>query len=381
MIKNKNVSIKKISILIISLTIIIITILNIDNIKNFYLSKTTGYNIETIEAFIENNPYDNIKNYKYSKTLENILNTRYYNPKHLKEYVNITYIENENFFKNTSLLLDKGYSSTDINNIYSKLTEESINILIENDYIKDIINMISINYFKEDKLERYIKYYKKGGLDVESIIIYVNIGLDKDYYIDAINIENQEDIDVLVNKYNKLQEDYIPKDLIEVSKKFGNILLKKEAAIAFNNMCNNALKENINIYGGSGYRSYEYQKNLYNKYVKQDGLEIAETYSARPGYSEHQTGLAIDIMNKNWQYINETDKEFNWLKDNSYKYGFILRYPKDKENITGYIYEPWHFRYIETNLATEITRQNITYEEYVAKNSWQNSYVIIKLYT
>lgn len=339
--------------------VLLIAIILLINIKDITLNKILKK--ETTYTFIENDTY--------SKTLEHILNTKYYNEIYLNEYNNIKYIENKYFLRNITKLLEKGYTAKEINIINNKLTDKSINVLINNEYIKDIINMISINYFKEEKLERYIDYYKIEKLDIESIITHVNIGLDKEYYINTINIENQEEINVLVNKYNKLQEDYIPKDLIEISKKFGNISLKKEAAIAFNNMCTNAAKENINIYGGSGYRSYEYQKNLYNKYVYQDGLEEAETYSARPGYSEHQTGLAVDIMNKNWQYINETDKEFSWLKNNSYKYGFILRYPKDKENITGYIYEPWHFRYIGTILAKEITSQNITYDEYVAKNS------------
>ena len=132
-------------------------------------------------------------------------------------------------------------------------------------------------------------------------------------------------------------------------------------------MCNAAKLENISIYSGSAYRSYSYQQNLYNRYAKVDGIAKTDTYSARAGYSEHQTGLAIDIMNANWGYIDKTDKEYTWLINNSYKYGFILRYPEDKEKITGYMYEPWHYRYVGIDLATELVKENLTYEEYIAK--------------
>lgn len=366
--KKKKLSIKKISILTV-LIILIITIiafvLNFNNLKNIYLSKITGYNKETIEAFIENNIYNEIKEHEYSKTLEAILNTEYYNQEHINEYFEITYIEKDNFLDYTSKLLDKGYNGDDINNIYSKLTDESINILIENNYIKDIANIISINYFNEKNLERYIKYYETEKLDIETILTYVNIGLDYEYYTNVSNIENQDDILVLVNKYNKLQNDYVPKDLEQVS--YGTGKLKKEARIAFDEMCAASRKDNISIHGGSGYRSYSYQLNLYNNYVALDGKAIADTYSARAGHSEHQTGLAMDILNGSWKFIAESDKEYTWLINNSYKYGFILRYPEGKENITGYMYEPWHYRYVGVELATELTELGLTYEEYIAK--------------
>jgi len=379
--RKKKLSIKKISILIIFVVVITTLILNASNIRNIYLSKVTGYNKDTVAVFIENDIYNDIKDHKYSKTLETILNTEYYNEKYLQEYLDIEYIENNTFLKNTSSLLDKGYKSTDINNIYSKLTEASISILLENDYIKDITNIISINYFHEDKLARYINYYQKEELDIETILTYVNIGLDNDYYTNVIDIEDQENITVLVNKYNKLQSSYVPSDLKNISSKYGYGQLKAEAATAFEEMCAAAKKDNITIYGGSGYRSYSHQSRLYNNYVARDGKVEADTYSARPGYSEHQTGLAMDIMNGRWGYVDDTDKEYTWLVNNSYKYGFILRYLEGKEEITGYMYEPWHYRYVGIDLATEITKLGITYDEYVAKNSWQNAYVIIKLYT
>lgn len=376
--KNNNKLIIAVPIVLVLFTILI---LNANNIRILYLSKTTGYQEETIEVFLDENLYSKIKNHEYSKTLEVVLNTEYYNQKHIDAYLNITFLDNDNFLKNISLLLDQGYNASNINNINNKLNNDSINILINNDYIKDIENILSIEYFKETNLERYLKYYQKEKLDIETIITYVNIGLDNSYYTNITNIENQDALLVLVNKYNKLQKDYVPKDLENISSKYGTGQLKKEAKIAFEKMCQAAKQDKITIYGGSGYRSYSHQRNLYYRYVAQDGQTEADTYSARAGHSEHQTGLAMDIMNGRWGYIDKSDKEYTWLINNSYKYGFILRYLEGKEKITGYMYEPWHYRYVGTELATEITKLGITYDEYVAKNSWQKAYVIIKLYT
>ena len=122
--------------------------------------------------------------------------------------------------------------------------------------------------------------------------------------------------------------------------------------------------ENLNIYLSSGFRSYSTQDRIYNNYVARDGKEAADTYSARPGYSEHQSGLAFDV-----NQINDTfndSAEAKWLANNCYKYGFILRYPKGKEDITGYKYESWHFRYVGVDLATKLYNNGdwITLEEY-----------------
>lgn len=112
----------------------------------------------------------------------------------------------------------------------------------------------------------------------------------------------------------------------------------------------------------SGFRSYTVQKNLYNSYVRRDGAENADRYSARPGHSEHQTGLAFDI-----NYADDRFKgtpEASWLAENAYKYGFILRYPEGKEPITGYMFEPWHYRYVGVENAAKIYASGLTLEEY-----------------
>ena len=113
----------------------------------------------------------------------------------------------------------------------------------------------------------------------------------------------------------------------------------------------------------SGYRSYQTQNSIYNSYVSRWGIEYTDTVSARPGHSEHQTGLAFDVGELSNSY-GET-KAGIWLKENCHKYGFIIRYLKGKESITGYSYEPWHIRYVGVEVATEIMQKNITLEEYL----------------
>lgn len=133
---------------------------------------------------------------------------------------------------------------------------------------------------------------------------------------------------------------------------------------AFNKMQAAAKVDGLNIYISSGFRSYSYQKTLYNNYVNRDGVVAADTYSARAGHSEHQSGLAFDVNTINNSFANT--EEGKWLNDNCYKYGFILRYPNGKSDETGYQYEPWHFRYVGVELAEKLYNNGnwITVEDY-----------------
>ncbi|MBY0222193.1 MULTISPECIES: M15 family metallopeptidase [Sporosarcina] len=144
----------------------------------------------------------------------------------------------------------------------------------------------------------------------------------------------------------------------------------KEARAAFDEMAAAAATSGINLQAFSTYRSYDYQVTLYNRYVERDGREAADRYSARPGYSEHQTGLAFDIgevnHEKHWASTSFGDTEAaKWLGANANQYGFILRYPEGKEEITGYMHESWHYRYVGKEKAEQIFKRNITLEEYL----------------
>lgn len=227
-----------------------------------------------------------------------------------------------------------------------------------------------ISYFKMENLDRYISYKNKNkDLSDEQIIKDVNMDLDKKQYEDMHETINLNKINILVNKHNYLKEDYVPENLKNLSSTYAlsNMKMVEEAANAFESLSKDASKENYKVIAMSTYRSYEYQVDLYNKYVKSDGKEAADTYSGRPGNSEHQTGLAVDVYNQTETYTNfEKTKEYNWMQENAYKYGFILRFPKDKENETGYEFESWHYRYVGKDIATYIHKHNITLEEYIA---------------
>ena len=228
-----------------------------------------------------------------------------------------------------------------------------------------------ISYYKKENKERYIAYEKENPtLTLEQIITYVNIGLDNPYYTNTKPADNLNTNLLLVNKYNYLTEDYVPSNLENISTTYARsgMQLVKEAKEAFETLSENAKKDGMNVIAMSSYRSYDYQVNLYNNYVAQDGKEAADKYSARPGYSEHQTGLAVDVYNLDLPYTSfEETEEFTWMQENAYKYGFILRFPKDKVDITGYQYESWHYRYVGKKVAKEIKDNNLPLEEYIAK--------------
>lgn len=178
---------------------------------------------------------------------------------------------------------------------------------------------------------------------------------------------------ILVNKQNPLSRDFVPENLVMPKVRFynpGNIeknYMEKEAAKALEDMFNAAKSEGINLIAVSGYRSYEYQSNLYERSIKENGKD--QMGSAAPNESEHRTGLAMDITGTSGGTIQESfgkTKEGKWLAANCYKYGYIIRYPENKTHITGYIYEPWHVRYVGTELASKIHSSGLTMEEITA---------------
>lgn len=227
-----------------------------------------------------------------------------------------------------------------------------------------------IDYFNDSYLNRYINYQENNPtISTKQVIKDVNMNLDLTHYEDKIPARNLNNKFILVNKYYYLEEDYVPNELEELSNQYAlnNMKMVKEAKDAFEEMSKEAKKEGLKIIAMSTYRDYAYQTDLYNKYVKQDGKEAADTYSGRPGFSEHQTGYAVDVYNDDESYTNfHVTEEFKWMQEHAKEYGFILRFPEGKENETGYQYESWHYRYVGLEAATYITEKNITLEEYYA---------------
>lgn len=182
---------------------------------------------------------------------------------------------------------------------------------------------------------------------------------------------------ILVNKVNPVDRNYIPDDLAEIryyvpDRAAATRYMRAEAAEAFHRLVEAAAAEGYEIRMTTAYRSYDFQKILFDNYVAKEGEERANTYSARPGQSEHQTGLAADVSSPavDWQLSNDYGKteEGKWLAENAHRFGFIIRFPKGKEDITGYQYEPWHIRYVGLTAAKEIYDYNLTLEEFLLIN-------------
>lgn len=189
-------------------------------------------------------------------------------------------------------------------------------------------------------------------------------------------ITNPSSFDAVMNKSRNLPSDYIPEDLVTLSVPTCLLnpevnQLRSEASQALTALFESAKEKDFILVARSGYRSYNTQTALYNGIVSKYGQDYADKYSAKPGQSEHQTGLAIDITSESVSLqleepFGETPEGI-WVKENAHSFGFIIRYPKGKESITGYEYEPWHLRYLGKNLATEVYESGLTLEEYFEK--------------
>lgn len=320
-----------------------------------------------------------------------------------------------NLFTLTSRTLSNiGFEKNEISYI-KKLNKTAVNYLKDN-YVDNIINYITSNDFIDNNIERYVKYYNDANIELDSVIFVVNNNLDKvdnfvyadiifdlfeekyfiyelvneyieyynsdidlssNYIVSVVNSKtnyghytnttstNLEDGNlILVNKYTQLPSDYVP-DVVTIDSMYGVGNLTQEAYNAFKLLYEDAANDGYYIQVNSSYRSYDYQVSLYNNYSYMYGQAQADTFSARAGFSEHQTGLTMDVGSAVHSFLKfETTDEFIWMSTNCHKYGFILRYPDGKEHLTGYTYEAWHYRYVGVDVATYIYENDITFDEY-----------------
>ena len=306
-------------------------------------------------------------------------------------------------------LLSLGYSEEDAAKI--RELDESVQTYFESSYNKQLLDYLNNENFEASNMSDYLKYSEYG--DIDTVVFLVNNGYfnneltielfkDKWFILDNLDLylkygevisdirslveyvntkayltgyEDYEDADltkgnlIIGNKLNYFG-DYIPDDLVSVDDDYimqAGVMLKSEAYEYLKQMFDDARSEGYYFYISTAYRSYDFQKALYDSYLLKDTMEVVDTYSSRPGFSDHQTGLACDIGMPGYKFEMFTDTdECRWLHGNAYKYGFILRYPEGKENITKYKYESWHFRYVGKEASTYIHENNLTLEEYVA---------------
>lgn len=284
----------------------------------------------------------------------------------------ILVIKHTNYIKTYKYKFNKiGYSKEEIKLLEKELKDKELDTLLNNKYNKNITRFIKEKYFIFKNLNDYLNYYEDNkDKSITDIVAIVNTKSNNEFYTNTKKTDISKNELILVNKYNYLTSDYNPDDLKELSNVYAygtNQMLRLDAYNAFIEMWNKANEDGYKLIINSSYRSYEDQEKIYNDYSSWYGETDADKKAARPGYSEHQTGLALDVQS----YCSENKEfdecpEFTWLSNNAYKFGFILRYPKDLEHITGYNYESWHYRFVGIKASTYIHNNNITFDEYYA---------------
>ncbi len=340
----------------------------------FYLKqindlKSLGYSDKASNKILFSYKKDYIMSIGKNETLNKAFESDDYNEDNLDIYRRIKYVPHKDLISNINKAIKLGYKYSDINIIFKHGDNDSVKRFLKRDKVKYLEEFFSIDYAKLDNYERYLKYADETGEDEDVTVLCVNLDLDKEDYVDAVKVEKFS-IDMLVNKHRYLSEDYEPNDLMEIPEEYASEAGMKSSRIAFNafkEMSNAASKEGYGIVINSAYRSYQDQVELGEYYKKWYGQSYVDKYVAKPGFSEHQTGLAYDVGSRSVN-VFANSREYQWMKDNAYKYGFIERFTKRYENITGFRMEAWHYRYVGKDIAKYIHDNNISFEEYWAIN-------------
>lgn len=269
-------------------------------------------------------------------------------------------------------LIEHGYTLEEAKKLVDFYKEDEIlNSILLREKNTTIVELIQEKYYIHKNLERYLKYKDKNkDTTIKDVIAIVNVNRDYEFYEQDIPTDTSLGILINVNKYYTLPDDFEPIDISDISIRYsynGN-KMTKEANDAYVSMWNSAKNEGLTLIVNSSYRDLATQERVYNNIKASSGMKEADKVAARPGHSEHQTGLAIDVFEVGNQATStfKDSPAYTWLKNNAHLYGFIERYPEDKEYLTGYSFESWHWRYVGIEVATKMYEENITFDEYYA---------------
>ena len=271
-------------------------------------------------------------------------------------------------------LVSKGYNLEDTKILLEKLPEETITKLLEQDKNDQITSLVKEKYFLVKNLDRYLAYIEEEEEEnMTDVVAIVNVNADHKWYEEEYATDITLKEQMIVNKFYALNEEYTPENLVSIPLNYaygteGENQLIDYAYDKFLDMWQAAHDEGYYLMVTSSYRDYASQKEIYDSRKATLGERKADETAARPGHSEHQTGLVIDMTSKTAPSGSEfaASDEYKWLKEHAYEFGFIERYPEGKTYITGYSPESWHWRYVGIEAATTMQKEGITYDEYYA---------------
>ena len=255
-----------------------------------------------------------------------------------------------------------------------KLSENSISSLINQDKNDTIVGLVKEKYFLEKNLDRYLAYIEEEEEDnLTDVVAIVNVNADHKWYEEELETDTSLNEQMIVNKFYALSEDYTPENLVSIPLDYsygteGENQLIEYAYDKFLDLWQAAHDEGFYLMVTSSYRDYASQKEIYDYRKATQGERKADETAARPGHSEHQTGLVVDMTSTTEPSATDFSESeaYKWLKEHAHEFGFIERYPADKEYLTGYSPESWHWRYVGIEAATVMHEENIIYDEYYA---------------
>ncbi|MDR0852835.1 MAG: M15 family metallopeptidase [Clostridiales Family XIII bacterium] len=226
-------------------------------------------------------------------------------------------------------------------------------------------------YYEEGRAERYASYAEANPeLSYDEVVWRVDADVDKGFYEDTAVADDPNSQLVLINKHSSLPDDFVPQNIVSIS---GGAELRADAAEAIEEMMRDASQAGVPFFVRTGYRSIAWQRDLYNSYLERDTQVEVDTYSARPGFSEHNTGLTMDLSVEHVTDMHNFDNtpQSAWVAENAWKYGYIVRYTEENSPITGYIEEQWHIRFIGREHAKAMKESGVgSLEEYLVKYVW-----------
>ena len=269
-------------------------------------------------------------------------------------------------------LITKGYSLEDAKFLDSKYDNAKKDKLLELESTDNIIDLINQKYFLFRNLDTYLEYIKDNDSEeLSEVVAICNVHANNKWYTYDLDTDISKKELMIVNKFYTMDKSYEPANMKSISLSYsygseGDNQLIDYAYDKFMEMAEEANEAGFHLMVTSSYRNYEDQEEIYNYRKTSYGERKADQTAARPGHSEHQSGLVIDMTSKEEAYADEfsVSETYKWLKENAYRYGFIERYPEGKTYLTGYSAESWHWRYVGVKAATTIHEENITFDEY-----------------